>query len=423
MASDSRKLLLDFSAPAAAELATQQGLEATCSDDGLAICLSPDNGEALSLAIPDAIPLADWTSFDTLALEVSNPEEREVIIVVTLRGERGSTQRGEFSWFSAKASPSTRTTWRIPLQHLRYTEVWGWPWGWPSQEGLRDFSSVGRVNTHALAEVVISLKRADGSDSPRRTITLHRIALENPIASRGWIDEYGQRSNMDWPEKVRKDGDLRAADQREGAELAEAEPFPERDEFQAWTDGPAREATGFFRVEEIAGRWWFIAPNGHVFYAVGIDVVGAGADAPQHHLVPEAYSWRPEKEGEFAQAWSSGLWGGGRREGEYLSLYRANLIRKWGPRELSEKAGARAQDRQLAWGFTCLGNWTDVSILRKPRLPYFTTGPDMKRVTIPEISRHIMDVYDPRFEAQARAAAAPLAELKDDPMVVGHFVF
>jgi hypothetical protein len=46
----------------------------------------------------------------------------------------------------------------------------------------------------------------------------------------------------------------------------------------------------------------------------------------------------------------------------------------------------------------------------------------MRRITIPTMCRCIVDVYDPDFESQARAAAAPLAQLKDDPMVVGHFV-
>ena len=31
------------------------------------------------------------------------------------------------------------------------------------------------------------------------------------------------------------------------------------------------EATGFFRVEEIGGRWWFITPDGHGFLSVGVN--------------------------------------------------------------------------------------------------------------------------------------------------------
>ncbi len=422
MALDNRSQLVDFSQSGAAALAAEQAIAAATAPDGLTVRLGQEQGDALSLPIPEFIPLADWTSFDTLALELTNTEEREAVVTVTLRSERGSHEHGKAAWFSARIAPSARAIWRIPIQHLRYTEVWGWPWGFASQPGLTDLTCQGRVNTHQMAEVAIAIRRADGADESERTITFHRLALEGPIASWGWVDQYGQRTNAEWPAKVKKDDDIKQADKQEATELAKLTPFPGRDEFQAWADSPVLKATGFFRVEEVEGRWWFVAPNGRLFYAIGIDCVGAGADGPQNDLVPEAYSWRPEKEGEFAHAWSSSFYQGRDLESGGLSMYRANLIRKWGPERLRERASERAQKRQLAWGFTCLANWTDPGILREARLPYFTTGPDMKQITIPEVSRHIMDVYDPRFEQQAQAAAAPLAKVQDDPLIVGHFV-
>ncbi len=36
-----------------------------------------------------------------------------------------------------------------------------------------------------------------------------------------------------------------------------------------------REATGFFRVEEIGNRWYFITPNGHPYIALGANHVGS----------------------------------------------------------------------------------------------------------------------------------------------------
>ncbi len=414
--------LVDFSAPAIGAAARAQSLDFSQDQQGMTLNLVPGSDEALVLTIPDDIGERDWTTFDTLALELANPDARELIVVVTLREESGSVDRRKHSWFTARLAPG-KHTWNIPIQHLRYTEIWGWPWGYPSQPGISEFASGGRLNTYQIAEVAISIRRADDDTDAKRSLVLHRLSLENPITSRGWVDQYGQRSNANWPDKVKNDEDLKQADEREARELAQAKPYPGRDEYQAWADGPMLEATGFFRVEQVDGRWWFVAPNGRLFFAIGIDCVGVGADGPQNDLVPEAYSWRPVTESEFEQAWSSKFHGTTKWNLEGgLSLYRANLIRKWGPEGLGEKGRERAVLRQLAWGFTCYGNWTDGKLLQEARLPYFTTGPDMSLVTIPHISSHIMDVYDPEFEAQAREAAALLAKVKDDPLVVGHFV-
>ncbi len=419
--SDTRTLV-DFSAPNIGAAAEAQSRDFSQDANGLTLRLVPGSEESLVLAVPEEIKERDWTSFDTLVVELTNPETSELSAVVILREERGSEDRRKHVWFAARIAPG-KHIWRIPIQHLRYTEIWGWPWGYASQPGITEFASGGRLNTHQIAEVAISLRRADDDTEAKRCIVLHRMSLENPIASRGWVDKYGQRSNAVWLNKVESDEDLLRAEMLEARELARVKPFPGRDEYQAWADGPTLEATGFFRVEQVDGRWWFVAPNGHLFYAVGIDCVGVGADGPQNDLVPEAYSWRPEKEGEFAQAWSSNFYGK-RRWGlhEGLSLYRANLIRKWGPEAMAKKGRERARDRQLAWGFTCYGNWTDGKLLRRSPLPYFTTGPDMSKVKVGRISHNIMDVYDPEFEGQARKAASVLAKVKDDPMLVGHFV-
>jgi hypothetical protein len=52
-------------------------------------------------------------------------------------------------------------------------------------------------------------------------------------------------------------------------------PFiPEKfDQYGGWK-GIRSNATGFFRVEEIGGVWWFITPEGHVFISVGVNCIG-----------------------------------------------------------------------------------------------------------------------------------------------------
>jgi hypothetical protein len=48
---------------------------------------------------------------------------------------------------------------------------------------------------------------------------------------------------------------------------------PETDPWGGRTDQPARRKTGFFRTEQIDGRWWLVTPDGHLFWNVGINSV------------------------------------------------------------------------------------------------------------------------------------------------------
>jgi hypothetical protein len=141
-----------------------------------------------------------------------------------------------------------------------------------------------------------------------------------------------------------------------------------------------------------------------------MDVVACGVDARLDATVLAAYASLPPKRGRFADAWSHGL-----------SLYRANLIRKWGP-EYRRRYLDRAIARQLAWGFTSIGNWSDHALFRYRRLPYFSTGPSYEGMKTPLVAKLIHDAFDPGFEAAARRAAAGLSVHRDDPWLVGHFL-
>jgi len=46
----------------------------------------------------------------------------------------------------------------------------------------------------------------------------------------------------------------------------------ERDRYGGWKKISA-EATGFFRIEKLENRWWFITPEGNVFMSTGMNHV------------------------------------------------------------------------------------------------------------------------------------------------------
>jgi len=396
---------------------------------GLEIGLFAPGRDALVLRAPTDFSRTDWRGFRTLAVEIANLDADEVKIEVALAGTPGETDRWKTATFTALIAPKTRATWRIPLQQLRYSATWGSPWGWPRQKGLGCLESTGLLDTKRVAEIRIGFTAmprtgrvgSAGVEDPKWAapvrVGLYRVSLEDPIKPKRWIDRYGQSPAFDWPTKVKADSDITRADRKEAAGLAKYRPVPDRDRYQAWTGRNARRAAGFFRVESVDGRWWLIAPNGRLYYATGMDCVICGVDGRLDKAVLAAHSWFPPRTGDMEKSWH-------RRDGKEingLSLYRANLIRKWGP-DFRRRYLDRAVARQLAWGFSSIGNWSDHDLSKYRMLPYFSVGPSYAGMKTPYVAKLIHDAFDPGFAADAKKAAAGLASYRNDRMLVGHFL-
>jgi hypothetical protein len=90
------------------------------------------------------------------------------------------------------------------------------------------------------------------------------------------LDSFGQWAYADWPRKIKSREQLT----RELA--AEEKGFGSTADFSygrynGYTRTHAK-AAGFFRVEQIDGRWWFVDPEGHLFLSTGINgTPGGGA--------------------------------------------------------------------------------------------------------------------------------------------------
>jgi len=360
---------------------------------------------------------ANWSGYSTLVLDVHNPGKKEVIVGVTIRSVPGSWKDHEAAHFSGPLQPGVRVRWRMPILWARYGFRWGWPSGWPPQEGMEHSSGWGWVDTRRIREVSVFPEQVERQVRLR----LISLALEGPVRQKGWCDRYGQQTGVSWPGKMRCDADLKKADRRERGELARHRGNPVRDIYQAWEGGPRRRATGFFRVEQVDGRWWFVAPNGNLFYACGIDAVRCGPETVMDGVRRSAYSWLPPRRGRFAEAWIRNPVGG--VETDCVSFYRVNLVRKWGAERFRENFYERAIDRHLDWGFTCIGNWSDPVLLARRRFPYFQPGPPMGKVRVPLVTELIHDAFHPDFERETRRIAGDsVSGHRGDPWLVGHFL-
>jgi hypothetical protein len=166
-------------------------------------------------------------------------------------------------------------------------------------------------------------------------------------------------------------------------------------------------------VEE---RWWFVCPDGHLFYSTGLNGVGVGAGT------------RVEgREDLFAALPPAGLapaGRGGRMFGG--SFYTWNLQRRFGD-DWRPKWAEFTTERLAAWGFNTMHNWGAPvaasgtgGTQAEPRVPYAA----MLRGW--QTGRSIMgmpDVYAEDFASRVdEAAARQLAPLQNDPYMLGYFI-
>jgi hypothetical protein len=177
-----------------------------------------------------------------------------------------------------------------------------------------------------------------------------------------------------------------------GGFTPQAEPALSR--FGGWKV-KQHQATGFFRTEKIAERWWIIDPEGYPYLDRSVvDVKMGNSDRQQAALAKQFGS--PE-------AWIA----------ETSQLLRAN-------------------------GFTGAGCWSDAELIRSQKTPLVYTVNISPMQGFREVHRQraggkyrnagwqgyehdLVMVFDPGFEQAANKAAEQLAKYRDDPYLLGYF--
>jgi hypothetical protein len=207
-----------------------------------------------------------------------------------------------------------------------------------------------------------------------------------------FIDRYGQYNHRDWPGKTHDDAELRSSIAREDADLA-AHPGPvDRDRFGGWAAGPQLAATGSFRVEKYDGKWWLVDPDGRLFWASGLDMVGT----------LQSTTRIPGRERFYADPAPGG------------NFLNRNLQTKYGD-GWRDTINTRLLRRFQSWGLNTLGGGADRTIADLHRLPYTALLSSGRGTAI--------DPDNPAWvEGLRRSLAAAAERLKDDPWCIGFFV-
>lgn len=255
----------------------------------------------------------------------------------------------------------------------------------------------------------ISFSMENPIGSPRLEIRSVRLAKQSPgdavLEPLPLVDEFGQWIPESWPGKVTSSGALKAAWAREEAslEVHAVEYCP----YGGYRNTKV-EPTGFFRVEQIDGKWWFVDPDGHLFLSAGCDVMNPESTTPVAGR-EEFFKELPPAQLAPQRRFASGA----------ASFFTWNLERRFGT-EWREAWRTFTFRRMDAWGLNTIGNWSDRGLWDAAKKPY-TMPLAGWRTKVSWLG--LPDVYADEFESNADAAAREqCAPRKNDPFLLGYFL-
>lgn len=229
------------------------------------------------------------------------------------------------------------------------------------------------------------------------------------------IDDFGQYRHVDWPGKAKTLEELRHAWAQENRLLAPPSALPPC-RFGGFPSA-RRKATGFFRVEQIEGRWWFVDPQGCRFWSAGVN--GAGEAPPRTEILGRARLFASIP--TAAQIPRPGNAVDPLRDP--VSFYAANLQRRFGERWQTPSAQLTSR-RMRAWGLnTAYGASLNDALPGSTSLRQPYVYPLRGWQHIEGAIMGLPDVYSAAFATRVdREAAEQLRSRKDDPWMIGYFI-
>jgi hypothetical protein len=377
----------------------------------------------------------DLTEFTGLAVTLSNTTDRAESVSLSVKCE---SIQGRMPGGSIKLEPHAAGVLKVKLRSM--------PWILDSPleiEGMRGYPSVSGDTIFDVRKVhsihiFFHRPKEPGGFAVGRAVLTKGSLPRKVLKAEGFfpfVDRFGQFKHDDWPGKVKSETELERSRLAEERELAVngSSPIPDCDRYGGWAGGPKLKATGFFRTEKIGEKWWFVDPEGHLFFSHGVNAVGADGRTGITHR-EKYFEWIPARDDKmFARFFAritrpqaQGFY----KDAAHLpysafDFSRANMLRKYG--ENWERISAmRSHERLRAWGLNTIANWSSPDVTSLRLTPYTIA---LSTRSAPRLKDSkgwwgaLPDPFAAEFEAGLRERARQAAaRMRDDPWCLGVFV-
>jgi len=355
---------------------------------------------------------SDWSGFGFLTFEMrSSTTQRFDLRLYDTSGVRRLTiQPFQGPWVRAS----------IPLVHFQTRNTKGMDLaaiGKTARPGywIGFSSAVGTIRK--VDSLSVSMRWPIGSPTLEiRNVQLTMNAMDTIFEPVPLVDEFGQWMPAEWPGKAKSLGDLQNAWSEEDRALLPGDFNTSKyGGFQA----ARAKATGFFRVEQIDGRWWFVDPEGCLFFSTGSTGIGPRSEFSRIQGREYIFTALPPSEEITASSQTTDQQAVTGRARPSTSFFTWNLYRRFGT-EWYKKWMDFTVRRMDSWGLNTIANWSDATLGSSGRKAYVAT---LRGWGIETGIMGMPDVYDPGYQEMVdKAAERQCAPKKDDPFLLGYFI-
>lgn len=236
------------------------------------------------------------------------------------------------------------------------------------------------------------------------------------------VDKYGQCCYIDWDNKIKTDEQLKRelADEKAALENFELDKT-KYDKYGGILEEQSYKATGFFRLTEIDGCWWFITPEGHKYLMKGIDLACYQESGYYTPLYKPGTKEKREAFGEVAaksenpSLYETKVERLVSDEITSLSFIQSNLTVKYGRTDFEHEWEELTEKRLQSWNFNCLSKWGFNKGIKMPYVISLRENSSFRYIS------WALDPFDPSFEKNIIAVTEKAAVGRiTDPWLVGY---
>ena len=265
---------------------------------------------------------------------------------------------------------------------------------------------------HGVDSIGIRLRAPIGN--PEFEIRSITLSVEDPgdeyLGELPVIDGFGQHNLVDYPEKIHSIEQLQAAWKAEDEEIEKNIPDYNYSRYGGYLQKQVK-GTGFFRIEKIDGRWWFVDPDGYLFLSHGVDCVVPARGGSTRDLDRRKGMLMDMPPERFRQVGRSGR--------ESANFGEWNLYRRYGE-NYREQANQQIIKRMQKWGLNTIANWSSAAVYGLNKIPYAL---QMRGLAMDGNLMGLSDVYAPGFaDSIDSGMKAYMPANRNNPWIIGYFV-